>query len=71
MQLQTSGLEYLNQQTMKNIEITVGQSVDWYGATGCIMDIDNESVTIEVLGESILTDVDELAEQNPDLVIDD
>ena len=56
---------------MKNIEITVGQSVDWYGATGCIMDIDNESVTIEVLGESILTDVDELAEQNPDLVIDD
>ena len=53
----------------EDLDISIGQAITWHGADGCIMSIDGDSIVIEVMGETILTDADELAEQNEDLII--
>ena len=52
----------------QDLDISIGQAVNWYGNDGCIMDIDGETIIIEVCGETIMTDADELVEQNPDFL---
>ena len=52
----------------QDLDISIGQAVNWYGNDGCIMDIDGETIIIEVCGKTIMTDADELVEQNIDLL---
>lgn len=53
-----------------DLDIAIGQAINWNGADGCIMDINNNTIVIEVMGEVIEVSPTEFAEQNEDLVID-
>lgn len=54
----------------RDLDISLGQLVDWHGQEGTIRNIEAYSVTLELeSGEVIEVDVDELIEQNEDIVI--
>jgi len=56
--------------SIENLDISIGQAISWHGCEGCIMDIYDNDIVIEVCGETFTVDADEFAEQNEDLVID-
>lgn len=45
------------------IEFQAGDCIQWHGYDGLIIDIDGDDITIEVCGEEIYTDIEELTEQ--------
>lgn len=53
------------------LDIVIGSVIGWYGNDAIVTDIDGESISLEVCGEDILTDIDEVAEQNPELIIEE
>ena len=58
---------------LKNIDIEEGQTIGWHGndATIVLVDEENQSVVIDVLGEQFDVELTELVEQNPDLLLEE
>ena len=58
---------------LKNIDIEEGQTIGWHGndATIVLVDEENKSVVIDVLGEQFDVELTELVEQNPDLLLEE
>ena len=51
------------------LNINIGQAINWNGQWGCLMDFNEEEITLEVMGETFTVSPDEFADQNPALVI--
>lgn len=46
------------------LDIKVGDTIDWHGCDAIVKDIDNSLYTLEVCGEEVVADEEEIAEQN-------